>query len=164
MKNWIITAFLFFSSFGFAQVSTTRINDIKMGMSLTDLEKMVGNKIKLKVDEDGYPLEEINVTYKGIKYKLYFWHFEEGNKVSSIEASDSSLKTLSGIGIGSSLEDLWSKYKAYNISIFNGWDENGNKSNERYFSIQDNDNGTQLRITLKNNKVVSFSVYYYEGC
>ena len=37
-----------------AQVSTTRINDIKLGMKLTELEKLTGQKFKLKLNEYSY--------------------------------------------------------------------------------------------------------------
>jgi hypothetical protein len=152
-----------------AQVSTTRINDIKLGMSKTELEKAIGQKIKLQLNENGYPDGESTVVSKGITYKVVFSSDgESGNnfKVYTVKSSDSSLKTLSGIKIGSSLDELLSKYKNLNISIYDGYeDKSGNRTKAfRYFNVEDYDAGTILQFKLVNGKVSSFDVMYNEGC
>lgn len=164
MKNLLLLFAIFISVLSSAQVSTTRINDIRLGMSQSELEKVLGKKIKIPVNTDGYPEDEYTVTHNAVTYSLYFWMLDEGLKISSISSNDASLKTLSGIKKGSTLDELWSKYKNYNLRIYNHWDENGLSKDERSFEIMDYDNGSSLGIHLKNNKVTGFSVGYNEGC
>lgn len=155
-----------------AQVSTTRINDIKLGMKLSELEKVIGQKVKMKLNEYGYPEEPVTVVSKGVTYKVSLTtNGEEGANASKlsvymIKSSDSSLKTLSGIKVGSSLEDLISKYKNLNISIFDGYDDKTDKRTKafRYFNVEDYDTGSLLQFYIVNDKVVSFEVMYNEGC
>ena len=151
-----------------AQVSTTRINDVKLGMSKTKLEKVIGQKIRLKLDENGYPDGETTFVSKGVTYRIYFNSYDENNvyKIYSIKSSDSSLKTLSGIKIGSTLDELLSKYKDLNISVYDGYDEKAEKRSKttRYFQVEDYDAGTVLQFDLVNGKVTMFNVYYNEGC
>ena len=155
-----------------AQISTTRINDIKLGMKLSELEKVIGQKVKMKLNEDGYPEDPVTVVSKGVTYKISLSSTgEEGANASKlsvymIKSSDSSLKTLSGIKVGSTLDDLISKYKNLNISIFDGYDEKTDKRTKafRYFNVEDYDAGSILQFNLVNDKVVSFDLMYNEGC
>ncbi|WP_413532558.1 hypothetical protein [Empedobacter brevis] len=170
-KIFFITAFIAGIALQ-AQVSTTRINDLKLGMKLSELEKLIGQKLKLKLNEYGYPDGDVKIVSKGITYKVGFTtNGEEGINPSvftvySIKSSDSSLKTLSGIKIGSSLDELINKYKNLNISIYDGYDDKTDKRTKafRYFNVDDYDNGSMLQFYLVNDKVVSFDVMYNEGC
>ena len=171
MKKLINLFAILFSTILFAQVSTTRINDFKIGMKKAELEKIIGKKINIKMPE-GYQEEPSNVLYKGIVYEVYFanQYDDEGNQLKdmqlvSVKSKDKSLKTLSGIGVGSTLYELIEKYKDNNIEISDSWDDNGNRiKTERHFTINDYDAGTYLFMTLKNGKVVDFYVGYNEGC
>lgn len=154
-----------------AQVSTTRINDVKLGMKLSELEKLTGQKFKIKLNEYGYPEGGITVVSKGITYKVELMQSGESNGVNNltiynVKSTDSSLKTLSGIKIGSTLDELVSKYKNLNIQIYDGYDENTEKRTKalRYFNIEDYDSGSLLQFKLVNDKVVSFEIMYNEGC
>lgn len=154
-----------------AQVSTTRINDVKLGMKLSELEKLIGQKVKVKLNENGYPDDDVTIVSKGVTYKVNLIGDGESTslanfKIYTVKSSDSSLKTLSGIKVGSSLDELLSKYKNLNISIYDGYDDKGEKRTKafRYFNIEDYDAGTLLQFKLVNDKVVSFDVMYNEGC
>ncbi|WP_313580154.1 hypothetical protein [Chishuiella sp.] len=171
MKKLLLITALFISFFGIAQVSTTRINDIKLGMKFSELEKLTGQKIKLKLNEYGYPADDLTIVFKGITYKILLTtNGEEGVAnnfyVYRVKSSDSTLKTLSGVKIGSSLDELISKYKDYNISIFDGYDEKTDKRTKalRYFNVEDFDAGSILQFNIVNGKVISFEVTYNEGC
>lgn len=164
--------FILLTSIGLsAQVSTTRINDFRLGMPKTQLEKIVGKSINLNIVND-YPSESTHVVFKGIVYEVYFSldYDENGNKQTdyklySVKAKDKSLKTLSGIGVGSTLDDLIKVYKDYNFEVSDSWDDKGNRTKTlRSFSINDYDAGTYLVFTLKNNQVIEFFLSYYEGC
>lgn len=150
-----------------AQVSTMRINDIKLGMSKTEVEKLIGKKIIIKLSEYNYPEDAVNIVHKGIAYSIFFnYDGEKTFNVTNITSKDPSLKTLSGVKYGDSLETLFNKYKGYNFRVYQLWDHNSEKRdpNQRVFSIEDGDNGSSLDFTLKNNKIVSYSVMYVEGC
>lgn len=171
MKKLITLFTILYSSLIFAQVSTTRINDFKVGMKKSELEKIIGKKINLKMP-DGYQEEPVNVVYKGIVYEVYFSNSYDDNgnqlaemQLASVRSKDKSLKTLSGIGFGSTMNELIEKYKDNNIEISDSWDDNGNRTKTtRHFTINDYDAGTYLVMTLKNGKVVEFYVSYNEGC
>lgn len=163
MKNLLLLFAILITTFTSAQVSTTRINDIRLGMSQSELEKVLGKKIKIPVNENGYPVDEYVFTHNSVTYSLYFWETDDDLKISYISSNNGSLKTLSGITKGSSLEELWSKYKNYNIRIYNQWSEDGFSKDERSFEIMDYDNGSSLGIHLENNKVTGFTVGYTEG-
>lgn len=64
---------LLFMAFAFtqAQVSTMRINDIKLGMSKTEVEKLIGKKIIIKLSEYNYPEDAVNIVHKGIAYSIF---------------------------------------------------------------------------------------------
>jgi len=171
MKKLLLITALFISFFGIAQVSTTRINDIKLGMKFSELEKLTGQKIKLKLNEYGYPADDLTIVFKGITYKILLTtNGEEGVAnnfyVYRVKSSDSTLKTLYGAKIGSSLDELISKYKDYNISIFDCYDEKTDKRTKalRYFNVEDFDAGSILQFNIVNGKVISFEVTYNEGC
>ena len=120
-----------------AQVSTTRINDIKIGAKKSEIEKIIGKKVNVKLNEYGYSDTPTSIVYKGMVYEVYFTpgYDENGNELkdlvsTTITANHSSLKTLSGITIGSSLNDLVDKYKDYNIKIYDGYDEKTEQSSK----------------------------------
>ena len=171
MKYKINLFAILFSSFLFAQVSTTRINDFRLGMKKTELEKIIGKTIQLKLS-DGYPIENSHIVHKGIVYEVSFnKHYDDnGNEskdfiIHSVTSRDRSLKTLSGISLGSTFDEVLNKYKNNNISIYDSWDDNGNRDKSgRRFVIDDYDFGSQLMILIKNGKVTEFYISYNEGC
>ncbi|HEY4539171.1 MAG TPA: hypothetical protein VIG94_04050 [Faecalibacter sp.] len=154
-----------------AQVSTTRINEFRLGMKKSELEKIVGKTISVKLNE-GYPMETSHVVYKGIVYEVNFSkaYDDNGNELKdftiySVTSQDRTLKTLSGISIGSSFDEVLNKYKNNNISIYDSWTENSTRDKStRLFSINDDEAGTQLILTIKNGRVSEFYVSYNEGC
>jgi len=172
MKKIYSIIALLLTIFSLAQVSTTRINEFKLGEKKSELEKIIGKPIHITLDEYNYPSNPSNVVYKGVVYELYFSpsYDDEGNvsneyMLNSVRSKDKTLKTLSGIKIGSSFDELINKFKDYNIEINDSWNDNGNRiKTERLFTINDYDAGTYLVFTLKNGKVTEFYVGYNEGC
>lgn len=154
-----------------AQVSTTRINDFRLGMKKSELEKIIGKTITIKLN-DGYPIESTHVVHKGVVYEVNFAkaYDDSGNELNdftiySVMSKDKTLKTLSGIGIGSSFDEVLNKYKNNNISIYDSWKEDGGRDKSiRNFSINDYDAASQLLLTIKNGNVIEFYVSYNEGC
>lgn len=153
--------FFLLSAFGFAQISTTRMNELKIGMRPFEVLKLLGEEIAAIVDEG-----ETNVTLKGIDYTIeirsgYLSKTENDTYLSSISTTSKNIKTLSGIGIGSTLEDLWKAYSSkYNVLL----DKSNN--NNREFRIDDRENGVILTFSLKNEIVttIRLSSYNPEEC
>ncbi len=76
-------------------------------------------------------------------------------------------RTKSGIGVGSTKDELIVAYKNYpNFSVHQGWDDNGENRSKTisYFNLSDSDAATQLSFKLENNIVTEVSVYINEGC
>lgn len=154
-----------------AQVSTTRFNDFKLGMKKSEVEKMIGKNVSLDLN-GGYPIGSSQVEHKGIAYEISFSNVydEQGKELNdftvySITSQDRRLKTLSGISIGSSYDEVLKTYKNYNISVNDFWNDDSTRDKTtRLFTISDYETGAQLIITLKNGKVFEFYVSFYEGC
>lgn len=156
-----LLGFFLLSVVGFGQISTTRMNELKIGMRPFEVLKLLGKKIAAIVDEG-----ETNVTLKGIDYTIeirsgYLNKTENDTYLSSISTTSKNIKTLSGIGIGSTLEDLWKAYSSkYNVLL----DKSNN--NNREFRIDDRENGVILTFSLKNEIVttIRLSSYNPEEC
>src|SRR5690554_4673170 len=115
MKKLSTLFFLLSLSFSMAQISTTRMNDINVRAKLSEVETILGKNLELSKKENDW-LYTTTVNHKGAELHLSFmdYHDElEGTVflVFLISTESNSLKTLSNLGVGSSLEDLWKAYK-----------------------------------------------------
>lgn len=153
-----------------AQISTTRMNDLKLGMSLSEVESTLGKPLELTKGENdwGYVTK---ISNKGAEFSVRFIENQNESGMTyyslyEVETTSAAVKTLSKVGIGSSLDDLWKAYKNYSISIWKSWDDKSENysTNERVFQLQDMDASTVLYFHLKNDKVYKISLNYFEGC
>lgn len=137
------------------------MNELKIGMRPSEVLKLLCKKPAAIVDEG-----ETNITLNGIDYAIeirsgYLSKTENDTYLSSISTTSKNIKTLSGIGIGSTLEDLWKAYSSkYNVLL----DKSIN--NNREFRIDDRENGVILTFSLKNEIVttIGLSSYNPEEC
>lgn len=157
-------------SFGIAQISTTRMNEMRLNNTLQQVEKALGQKLEITKTGDDW-LFYVKVSDKGADFTLGFLEsINESNSnelvLYEIKTNSSEIKTLSKLGVGSSIDDLWKAYKNYNISVWQMWDEieDSNSKTDRVFNIQDHDAGTSLYFYLRNNKVYEIVIGVYEGC
>ncbi|MET3732432.1 hypothetical protein [Moheibacter stercoris] len=157
-------------SFGIAQISTTRMNEMRLNNTLQQVEKALGKKLEITKTGDDW-LFYVKVSEKGADFTLGFLEsINESNSkelvLYEIKTNSSEIKTLSKLGVGSSIDDLWKAYKNYNISVWQMWDEieDSNSKTDRVFNIQDHDAGTSLYFYLRNNKVYEIVIGVYEGC
>ena len=145
-----------FSVTGFAQISTMRMNELKIGMRPSEVLKLSGNKPMAIADDN-----ETKIALKGIDYTIemrsgYLSKTENDTYLSSISTTSKNIKTLSGIGVGSSLDDLWKAYSSkYNVYL--------DKSNNNYreFKIDDKENGVIMNFNLKNEIVTKIELNSY---
>ncbi|MGB6092263.1 MAG: hypothetical protein WBF83_00715 [Moheibacter sp.] len=96
---------------------------------MEEIEQTIGQKLKLKSDEYDW-LSYAEISHKGIQMKLGFVKRtnEEGTSENfilyEIRTSSHNIKTLSGIGVGSNLDDLWNTYKKdFNLSVWFLYDD-----------------------------------------
>ncbi len=157
MKTKYITYLLFcFSTFCFAQISTTKMNELKIGMRPAQIMKLLGNKPAAIADNN-----ETNIKVNGINYTIYiqegYLSKGEGDTyLGSISTTSKAIKTLSGVGVGNTVEDLWNAYSSkYNVFL------SKSENNFREFRIQDEENGTMLIFELKNEIVTKININSY---
>ncbi len=170
MKKIFLFFLLGMIQFSFAQISTTRMNDIRIGSALTEVETALGKKLEISKKQDDW-LYKTRINHKGSEFELGFSEYMDENDQSKIElfeinTESASLKTLSKIGIGNSIDDLLKAYKNYNISVWATWDESTENysTTERVFQLNDYDAGTVLYFYLRNNKVYKITLSFFEGC
>lgn len=170
MKGFFITFFSLLSFLLSAQISTTRMNDLRLGMSINETESLLGSPLELTKSENdwGYTTK---ISHNGTDFTIRFVENTNENGATDyglyeIETTSTNIKTLSKIGVGSSLDDLWKAYKNYSISIWKSWDERTESysNTERVFQLHDNDTATTIYFHLRNDKVYKILVTYFEGC
>lgn len=153
----LIPLFLLLSIWVTAQkVSTTAFGDIQMTLSDWQVNQLVKDKLLvLDVSEPEMPNQNIQVN--GVDYHIIYFKNLRTKKLSIMYVSSEStkLKTLSGIGIGSSVNELWQKYKNYHIAYAS------NGGNEKTFTLYDHDHQTELQFIVKNQKVTKITLFNY---
>lgn len=146
------------------------MNEIRLQSNLADIENALGQKLDLskKLDEWFYSTK---VTHNGSEFLLNFSEYSDENNQTQVQLYEistrsASVKTLSNIGVGSSLDDLWKAYKNYNVSIWRMWDQKTEKysTTDRVFQLNDHDAGTALYFYLRNDKVYEITLSFSEGC
>lgn len=170
MKQLFSGLLLFMAISVWAQISTTRMGDLYIETTKSEIEKKIGQKIQLterKSDfRTGY---DAVVTHKGVSYQLYFVSNpggpagEGGYLLSEISTQSTQIKTISGMGVGNTLDELWKTYKNYNIAVTDYYLNDGDQT-ERVFEFLDSDTVTTLAFHFKNGKVYKVSLIVNEGC
>ncbi|WFB67121.1 hypothetical protein [Chryseobacterium sp. WX] len=169
----IIAIFTFLLTFSFMnaqdnfEVSTLRIGPFKVFMPKVDAEKIAG----IKLSNSGAEKKNI-VKYNGetIQIDLFDNYINEANpsvpSITYMTTTSKKFKTKSGIGVGSTRDDLINTYRSYaNFSVRPDWDSNGKPIKDAgYFNLEDSQAGTLLSFKFVNNIVTEISVYLNEGC
>lgn len=171
MKKIFSTAFIITSLFAYSQnfeLSTIRIGDFKLFNDKTTVDEFV----KKTLPVDG-PLDGFNkVSYNGENIEVYFvenFYKQQNptakNIIFGLSTASRAFKTKSGMGVGSSREELINAYKSYpNFSVFTYKDESRPSVTFSTLSLKDNDAGTSINFNLENNIVVKVHVSIEEGC
>jgi hypothetical protein len=170
MKKLLTLTIFALSLTAFSQISTSRMNEMRLNNTLAEVEKALGKKLEIAKKVDDY-FYTIKINDKGSDFTLSFIENSDENgrtyyALYEISTKSANIKTLSKIGVGSTLEDLWKAYKSYTISIWNNWDEKTEKysTKNRTFQLTDLELGTVIYFELENDKVVSVSISLNEGC
>ncbi|EJL71249.1 hypothetical protein [Chryseobacterium populi] len=149
------------------EVSTLRVGLYKIFMEKTEAEKLAGTKLKMT---DGQTKNSVKYNGELILIDLYEGYVNEAKPsvptIMNITTTSKKFKTKSGIGIGSTRDDLITAYKNYpSFSVNPAFDDKGEKlKNAGYFTLNDHDAGTALSFKFVNNIIVEITVYLDEGC
>lgn len=152
-------------------ISTMRMGPFKLNMYKTDVEKITGTPL-VAIDKDDY-LDTVKVVYNNSNYTLVFnREYNENDhapikmKLYSIISTNTTLKTKSGIGLGSTKAQILAAYDKFDINIYNDYqykDKKNAKDKIQYITLQDFDAGTQIMFTTENRVVTGMIVSIYEG-
>lgn len=178
MRYVIFLLLMSFASSLFAQqtvnwdISTLRIGEFKLMMKESEAVSLARKPLQVPSESDPYQgttIVKYNNELINVTLGEHYTDVQNGNSMSVTELSTKSTKfrTRSGIGVGSSREELWNTYKDFSrIEIFKPYDTNGERiATDRNFSIYDEDAGTTLTFVLRDDKVVEIRVSIaYEGC
>ena len=141
----ILGCFLLFTSIIFAQkVTTSKFGDISYEMTQKQVAALTANKLAL-YDVNNPEMPEQDIELNGIKYHISYYRNLKTKQfeVYMVSSVSAQLSTLSGIKIGSSLDDLWKAYKKYDISVQDIFEDDETKS-FRAFAINDLDKDQML--------------------
>ena len=174
MKIHVLLISLLFSIFLPAQITESGMNGLKISQTLQETEKMTGQKLKLKLSEEDWGhIATVRVQDAELKLVFIDINYDEGKPnyiLFRISTQSTKIKTVKGMGVGNTLDELWNTYKNHSISIWKDWakEELKTKDNFRIFTVQaslDDDLApSEISFYLKNNKVYKVEVYLYEGC
>jgi hypothetical protein len=149
------------------EVSTLRIGPYKIFMKNDEADKL-GTKLK----QTNYELKNV-VKYNGEIILIgtsqdFDSQGKETDKlvIQGISTTSKKFKTKSGIGVGSTKDDVINAYKNYlSYNVYPGYDEKGNiQKNVCNFVLNDIDAGTILTFKIVNNIVTEMWVSINEGC
>lgn len=157
-------------------VSLEGIGPIKTGMSQAELEKLLQQKIPLANPMDtvsGSWSDSATVMYKGVEFRMGFvrayayaapdsFHMQ----MTGMSTRNPLCKTVLGIGIGSTKEEIVNGFDDYRISLGpatillndSTW---GPDKNLYYIQVKKEREGPQIIFSLRNNKVFSIEVGEY---
>ena len=164
-------------TFSFAQdnfdISTLRIGPFTINMKDKAAEKFTTSKLVIYDGPNEYNKgNKVNYTGEIIEIIIMEIWDDEGKKANgyqiySLSTKSKKFRTKSGMGVGSTKDELIDAYRNYpNFSVNQMWDEKTEKlsTSKSSFVLTDNDAGTFLSFTMINNVVTEVNVYMSEGC
>ena len=170
MKKVLPFLFILFATTAVAQnnnylLSLDGIGPLKLGMPLTELEKLLKTKITLKViNIDSVQLTEtIKAKYKGIDVEINLFKRQDNIiTVDGIKTSSPLCKTKTGLGIGSTRLQIIAAYDGYHIDARPIFDYDSDKAVKSKtmstVTVKEDEEGYAIIFNLVNNKVVSFEI------
>ncbi len=150
-------------------VSLEGIGALKTDMTLTELEKVLQQKVPLTNPTDtvsGSWADSATVQYKDAELKLDFvrtYAYTANDsfhmRVTTITTSSPLCKTSSGIGIGASKQEIIDAFDDHLLYLEPGYDNDTVLSKTLYsVKVRESREGPQIIFYLKNNKVYSIEV------
>ncbi|MEO7923512.1 MAG: hypothetical protein ABIR30_07530 [Chitinophagaceae bacterium] len=156
-------------------ISKDGINELKIGMKDTEVEKLVNQQFKFNSVKDapGYWQDTIKAKYKNIEVSLYFerqYSDEDSSfmQLSGVETNSPLCKTESGIGIGDEKSAVLPAYEDNPITMGPEYeavnDSTWAMSKIKYsISVKDDKWDKELIFHLVNKKIVSLEAALIMG-
>ncbi len=155
-------------------ISKDGIGDLKVGMSLAEVEKLLGQKFNLKLATDSTLWQDTTLAkYKDLDVSLYFERqYSEENvydmQLTGVSTSSPLCKTASGIGIGDEKSAIISAYDDSPIDMGPDYDmvnDTTSVPSKTKFSINVKDDkwDKELVFRLINKKVASIQASILMG-
>jgi hypothetical protein len=154
-------------------VTMNGIGDFRIGMKKAEVEKLIGQPLKLvnlikKAEE--WNRDTIDLVYKDVQYQLildkdYINDKREDIILYEIKTNSPNLKTKSGVGIGDDKFKIVGTYGDYMLQIQPDYEQDftvKSKTKSTVWLFGDEDK--VIIFYLTNNKVTGFSVMFNEGC
>ena len=183
MKRTFILIIIVFNSINsFSQISNeflvglAGIGSIKLGMTVAELERTTGQKIKTSLSKENkeYMMDTIRLNFKGAEFQITLYNeYLDQDKyqvaIYSITCSSPLCKTRSGIVIGDDKMKIVSIYDTYYMEIAPFTEEVGNgqykpSKTKSTVTIHGQEENGIIIFNLNSNKVNSFTVSIFEGC
>jgi hypothetical protein len=153
-------------------ISTMRMGVFKLKSTTAEIEKAVGQKIKVNHKQDNY-LDTAKIMHNQAHYILSFIKRYNENtsapevwELYAVSSANIALKTKSGIGINNTKAEILFTYDKNDITITNDWEykEKGNtKDKIQFVTLNDYEASTTLVFKTENRIVKSIEVRVYEG-
>jgi hypothetical protein len=153
-------------------ISTMRMGIFKLKSTTAEIEKALGQKIKVKHKQDNY-MDTAKIMYNQANYILSFTKLYNENtsapevwELFAVSSSNTTLKTKSGVGINNTKSEILSTYDKNDMTINNDWEykEKGNaKDKIQFVTLNDYEAGTTLVFKTEDRVVKSMEVRLYEG-
>jgi hypothetical protein len=179
---FLLTIALQFTVALFAQevlATTAQIGPFSLNQKLSSVEQILLkklNKAEVKTSVSEYD-KPVKVSINGVAFELSFGedYDDKGNIkneyiIKTIKCKSKLVKTKSGIAVGWQKYDVLKKLDGlgteYEYRKSRKYDNDGKKLATFYEVIMvfDGVSGKNLALELQNGEVVSFELYYAEGC
>ena len=149
-------------------LTTQGLGELKMGMDVKELEKVLGEKITLmNQNPQEVWIDSAEIKYKGEPATVFFDRRYLTDTtfdlvLGGIKTSGSGCKTGTGIGIGSGKDEIWNAYReGYIFNMYPDYEDSTftNFSKTRsfiYVTTGEGDNA--ILFSLENDKVKMFEL------
>ena len=149
-------------------LTTQGLGELKMGMDVKELEKVLGEKITLmNQNPQEVWIDSAEIKYKGEPATVFFDRRYLTDTtfdlvLGGIKTSGSGFKTGTGIGIGSGKDEIWNAYReGYIFNMYPDYEDSTftNFSKTRsfiYVTTGEGDNA--ILFSLENDKVKMFEL------
>lgn len=147
------------------ELSTLKIGEFKLNMPIHNAEAIANKKLKLPIKENDYNGDNF-IDYHGERIVVSISKNYEADQlpdqyiIQSISTQSPKFKTKSGLGIGSTKEDLIQVFKHFQAftyyTIHN--EDLTSPLKESIFNAFDLDAHTMITFKLRNNRVIEITI------
>ena len=143
------------------------LGELRMGMSVAEVEKVLGGKITLMNKDPEVWIDSAEVKYKEEPTTLFFDRRYKTDEsfdlvLGGLKTTSSKIKTRTGVGVGSDKEEVWEAYReGYDINLYRDYEDTTYTTRSKtrsfiYVTTGEGDNS--ILFSLVNNKVTKLEL------